>query len=397
MVSFFTKLNPPPANSSGSESSRPQAQDGANPPTTANDKPLDVVFLQDTTGSQGPYIQSARKAIRDICDKISASGDLPKDLIRFGLIAFRDHPPQDNTYVTKSFGFTSDVETMQKNLSSLIASGGGDGPEAQTAALAEALNLEWAENAVKMVILITDSPPHGIGESGDGFTESPDQNDPLDIARQMAERGITLFVIACEPGLSRYQNAVDFYTALVEITSGRMFPLLMADKLGDYIIGTAVETIETEKLIGEFEQVIVNDVYGKDTSIEEVTENLQERLRERGAKINTMNIENVYNESETSRNNVALWQASGDIKAAREKTAKLTQPRMQAQYMATGRGGLGASTPGYSMAPQAFSQAQARRVVQQSVARNSTVTPTGYVSKASGKAVPTTPFLPPPS
>lgn len=64
---------------------------------------------------------------------------------------------------------------MQANLNRLIASGGGDGPEAQTAALAGALNMEWMDNAVKMVILITDSPPHGLGEPGDGFTESPDR------------------------------------------------------------------------------------------------------------------------------------------------------------------------------------------------------------------------------
>jgi hypothetical protein len=64
---------------------------------------------------------------------------------------------------------------MQKNLSSLVAAGGGDGPEAQTAALAAALDLEWAENAIKMVVLITDAPPHGLGEAGDGFTESPDR------------------------------------------------------------------------------------------------------------------------------------------------------------------------------------------------------------------------------
>jgi hypothetical protein len=131
--------------------------------------------LQDTTGSQGPYINSARKAIRHICDKISSSADIKKELIRFGLIAFRDHPPQDTSYVTKTFGFTHDISVMQANLNSLIASGGGDGPEAQTAALAGALNMEWIDNAVKMVVLITDSPPHGIGELRDGFTESPDR------------------------------------------------------------------------------------------------------------------------------------------------------------------------------------------------------------------------------
>jgi len=64
---------------------------------------------------------------------------------------------------------------MGKNLKSLKASGGGDGPEAQTAALAEALNMDWEENAAKMVVLITDSPPHGIGEHGDGFDSSPDR------------------------------------------------------------------------------------------------------------------------------------------------------------------------------------------------------------------------------
>jgi hypothetical protein len=131
--------------------------------------------LQDTTGSQGPYINSARKAIRGICNKISASADIKKESIRFGLIAFRDHPPQDKSYVTKTFGFTDDISVMQANLNRLIASGGGDGPEAQTAALADALNLDWIGNAVKMVVLITDSPPHGIGEPGDGFAQSPDR------------------------------------------------------------------------------------------------------------------------------------------------------------------------------------------------------------------------------
>jgi Mg-chelatase subunit ChlD len=183
----------------------------------------DILFLQDATGSQGPYITSARTAIQEICTKISSSASLSKGALRFGLIAFRDHPPQDNTFVTKNFGFTDDVAVMKKNLDSLTATGGGDGPEASTAALAEALNTEWKDDAVKIVVLITDAPPHGIGEGGDGFRDgSPDrtwatlhdiqhpltvvgsENDPLEIARQMAQRGITLYVIACEPALSRY-------------------------------------------------------------------------------------------------------------------------------------------------------------------------------------------------
>ncbi|PPQ74096.1 hypothetical protein CVT26_006475 [Gymnopilus dilepis] len=405
----FPKWNSPSTTSEATPSSQAESvQDGADASTDS--KPLDVVFLQDTTGSQGPYIQSARKAIRDICDKIAASGGLSRDLIRFGLIAFRDHPPQENTYVTKPFNFTSDVEVMQKNLGTLIASGGGDGPEAQTAALAEALNLEWQEKAIKIVILITDAPPHGIGEVGDGFTESPDQNDPLDIARQMAERGITLFVIACEPALSRYQFAVDFYKALVQITAGRIFPLLKADKLGDYIVGTALETIETERLIGEFEQIIVNEVYENNNSIDAVTENLQQKMQERGSTINSINIENAYDETEDSKANVGIWQAATNIKSARGKLKQHTTPFVHAHSLgvasARGRGRIPApamvaapvvKAPSVSIAPQAWSQAQIQRVVQQSMARNSVVTPQGYISKASGKVVPNsfTPNPPP--
>ena len=144
--------------------------------------------------------------------------------LRVGLVAYRDHPPQDHTYVTRDFGFSSDIDKVHRDLSSLYASGGGDGPEAVTAALAGALKMDWNERASKMIVLIADAPPHGIGEYGDGvwfffrirvvaicrpiyhlhhplsfhsgFDDgSPDGNDPLDLARQMAARGITLVLL----------------------------------------------------------------------------------------------------------------------------------------------------------------------------------------------------------
>lgn len=93
----------------------------------------------------------------------------------------------------------------------MYASGGGDGPEAVTAAMAEALGMDWRPNASKMIVLIADAPPHGIGEYGDGqksivssrstshvylgFDDgSPDGYDPLQLARQMASRGIPLVI-----------------------------------------------------------------------------------------------------------------------------------------------------------------------------------------------------------
>jgi hypothetical protein len=100
-----------------------------------------------------------------------------------------------------------------------------------------------------------------------------------------------------------------------------MFPLLMADELGDYIVGTAIETIETENLIGEFEQVILDDVYTKAMPMEDVAQNLQAFLQQRGVKIKTIEVENVYNESETTRKNVAHWEGSLNLNQARGKVS----------------------------------------------------------------------------
>lgn len=138
-------------------------------------------------------------------------GKWEKDDVRMGIVAFRDHPPQDTTYVTQEYEFTSEIATMQANLRLLQAYGGGDGPEAQTAALDSALKAKWRDDGAKIAILITDAPPHGIGAPGDGFPEGDPQGtcshlslsvftsdtivigrDPLQIVRKLARSAVTL-------------------------------------------------------------------------------------------------------------------------------------------------------------------------------------------------------------
>ncbi|KAG9075016.1 hypothetical protein FS749_013360, partial [Ceratobasidium sp. UAMH 11750] len=264
-------------------------------------KLLDLVFIQDATGSQGSYITHSTVHIQHICADIVSHGGLthPDDL-RVGLIAFRDHPPQDHTYVTKNFGFTSDIDQVHENLKTLYASGGGDGPEAITAALWDALNLDWRPQASKMIVLIADAPPHGIGEYGDGAfspfffhstkadplpgfdSGSPDGHDPLMIARELAQRGIVLFFVACEPALSGYAHANDFYTALTAITSGLMVPLTTASLLSRAIIGSVLENLDMERLIREVGAAVAERILGNQESVDDVARELHERLLLRG-------------------------------------------------------------------------------------------------------------------
>jgi hypothetical protein len=128
------------------------------------------VFIQDTTGSQSPYIQASIACCKDVCSTLEKSVLLKEgDGLRLALLAFRDH---EDDYLVKDFGgFTSNVDAIISNLNTLTAQGGGDGPEAITPALDKARNLNWRDDSVKVVILITDAPPHGIGEQDDWHSD----------------------------------------------------------------------------------------------------------------------------------------------------------------------------------------------------------------------------------
>ncbi|CDO71696.1 hypothetical protein BN946_scf184915.g40 [Trametes cinnabarina] len=300
-----------------------------------NRKMLDLVFVQDCTGSQGSYIASATKNIEEICNHIYKSGKLQaREDLRIGLIAYRDHPPQDHTYVTKNFGFSSDVSEVHKNLSSLYASGGGDGPEAVTAALAEALQMDWRPTASKMVVLIADAPPHGIGEYGDGFDEgSPDGNDPLQIARTMAQQGITLFFVACEPALSGYSYATDFYQAITNITSGLMLPLTTADLLTHAIVGSVLENLDMERLVREVGQAVSQRILGNNESVDDVARELHERLLLRNENTKRVVIESIYRESEEAKHNVNIYTQAPTLADARPHLKRVPGTRFTDKYL----------------------------------------------------------------
>ncbi|KZT73931.1 hypothetical protein DAEQUDRAFT_761875 [Daedalea quercina L-15889] len=311
-----------------------QAGTNGGPPDPGR-KMLDLVFVQDCTGSQGSYISSATRNIEEICNHIYESGKLQsREDLRIGLVAYRDHPPQDHTYVTKNFGFSSDISHVHSHLSSLYASGGGDGPEAVTAALAEALGMDWRPYASKMVVLIADAPPHGIGEYGDGFDEgSPDGNDPLQIARQMASRGITLFFVACEPALSGYAYATDFFQALVNITSGLMLPLTTADLLTHAIVGSVLENLDMERLVREVGEAVSQRILGNNESVDDVARELHERLLLRNESTKRVVIESIYRDSEEAKHNVSVYMNSNSLADARPHLKRVPGTRFTDKYL----------------------------------------------------------------
>lgn len=242
---------------------------------------LDLVFLMDCTGSMGAYIEAAKKSIRDIVLRITRS---EKTSLRFALVAYRDHPPQDCSFITQSFPFTANLAEMQAHLDTLSAAGGGDGPEAVTAALAELEGLSWHPEATKVAVLIADAPPHGLGESGDGFPKGdPLGRDPLIIARQLASKGIVVYSVGCEPALGAYANARGFFVALAQVTQGQAVSLSSSGLLAEVILGGSLEEVGLQSLAQRYQRNMTELLHqyrslGQDVSSPEVSTAIAQQL-----------------------------------------------------------------------------------------------------------------------
>lgn len=238
---------------------------------------LDLVFAMDCTASMQKYIDSAKQNIENIIQKISLSGI---NSIRFGLVEYRDHPPQDKTFVTQKHDFTQDLSTIKSWLTACSAAGGGDGPEAVADALYDVLHLSWRSDATKICVLVSDAPPHGLAHS-DNFPECPAGHDPVGTAFEMAKKGISLYSVGC--GLSG--NVMDFFMAIAFLTGGQYVPLSNARNLAEVIIGGAQEEVSLEKLMAEVDEEVQRDLeLGKEIDEEELSRRIHEKMKLKGAR-----------------------------------------------------------------------------------------------------------------
>lgn len=117
---------------------------------------VDIVFVVDTTGSMRPFLEEAKKYIREQAVEIATNGKLTP---RYGVIQYRDHPPQDSAFVTRSSGFVDDSR-FQWYLRTLQAEGGGDRDEAVYDGVLNLSVKDWRPGADRVAFLVGDSPPH---------------------------------------------------------------------------------------------------------------------------------------------------------------------------------------------------------------------------------------------
>lgn len=126
---------------------------------------IDVVFCCDTTSSMSSYLAKTKDVVKQLIEKIRNKVVGETIDVKFGFVCYRDHPPQDSSYVTK----TKELCDQQEILDFIFkqeAQGGGDYPEAVMDGLWEAAtNIKWRNPlgtpTLRYIIHIADAPPHG--------------------------------------------------------------------------------------------------------------------------------------------------------------------------------------------------------------------------------------------
>ncbi|KAG2035450.1 hypothetical protein BDR03DRAFT_521867 [Suillus americanus] len=123
----------------------------------------------------------------------------------------------------------------------------------------------------------------------------------------MAELGITLHVLACEPTLSTdFSTPLDFYKSIVQKTGGRFFPLSDVNSLLDLFTGSILETADIDTLVVKHTNEVCTQAEEQNATTDDISKSLYGRLSS-SAQINTFTVEDIYTPSEQGDKNVQIW------------------------------------------------------------------------------------------
>ena len=119
---------------------------------------FDLVFIIDSTASMGNLINTAKRQMNEMVNRVKDSDVNAK----YSLISFRDHPPNEDSWASKIFADrVKDLEIIS-SIKKLNLGNGGDGAESGLDGIAELDNLSWNnEQSIRLGFFIGDAPIKG--------------------------------------------------------------------------------------------------------------------------------------------------------------------------------------------------------------------------------------------
>jgi len=129
--------------------------------------------------------------------------------IKVGLSLYRDHPPQDSSFVTAVFQL-DEIRNIQDKLEKIVVGGGGDIPEAVFDGIINGTDgMQWRDGSNRIAFLIGDAPPHGMAYEEPcclcGLTWG-------DAVAALEGHGVTLYSISLHPGPKQVFKMLANYT-----------------------------------------------------------------------------------------------------------------------------------------------------------------------------------------
>jgi hypothetical protein len=205
-------------------------------------KPLDVVFVFDTTDSMYRNLERVRAELsrltKSLADRLEG--------VRLGVIAFGDHHDAGRTYLTKVHPLTDQWDRIAQWVQTVEGTQGGDEPEAVEDALWEANRLDWRFNAARAVVLIGDAPPHGISDAKSVCTMRRDWEVET---KALAHKSIRVYAVQC----GRKKDTRKAFSQMAKATLGKHLFLDQTEDLTDLLIGCCMLEVE-EGLLRAFQE-----------------------------------------------------------------------------------------------------------------------------------------------
>lgn len=184
-------------------------------------RPVDIVFVFDTTGSMSEEIAGVKNTCVAFADKLRRAN---RDF-RLGLITFGDEIRQ---VYGAGDNLTGDAEEFKGWIGRQTAQGGDDDPEISLDGLERANQMKYRSDTQKILILITDAPPH-VKRDGTRFSRV----EPDALVARLRDEGYTVYAVAYDD--SRFRR-------LAEQTHGEFYDLQrnsdftgIIDKIGGQI------------------------------------------------------------------------------------------------------------------------------------------------------------------
>jgi hypothetical protein len=235
---------------------------------------FDFAFIVDSTSSMGSFISTAKAVMIDMIKTLTKNADID---MKIGVVAYRDHPPQDTVIVEYDDFATPDI--AQKNVNKLSPQGGGDGPEAVYDGIITACKkLTWRYHSRKIAVLIGDAPPHGCGMSGDGFPKGCPCGDTTESsAAACEENNITLYAVP----LTSYAN--ESFKRLANLTGGKAYDASQATQAVKNI--QDILTLEFGNL--DLDRRVI-EIWDNELTTDEIAEKLEAKPTEVAASISRL-------------------------------------------------------------------------------------------------------------